>query len=590
MTIDSVAMTSVDLPTVTGTYDVTISGLGWTPKAILVIANSSAGTAIEGHKRLSIGASDGTREWCYATGSEDAVLTSDSTRVFRTDRVILTIEQVGFGLAYEHQSSALNGSAGPISNGWRFDALEADRTGRAIIFFFGGSGTPAYAASVIPTTGGLDITAPGFKPTIIFMSTAGVPSGSIGQIHDIISLGVAAINSGGTDYDNFCNMGSSQDGQSVSNSGHQVRNDACVGQIYNDSVSWHAACGSPDSNGFTLTSNATPGDDLVGYLALDTGSLGTYAAIVDSPTSTASDWTVSGPGFQPQIGCVFTNFNDAVNATDVGTDMGCWAFDTSRERWLSGYSIDDQSSMVEKVNYDTSLKKYSSDNVSTLSHDMSSPVFNSNGWTVTAANISSADSTARKWIVWAIEEVSSGINMDLLSLGSRTMQQVDADVNIEMELLSKGSRSILEVSPELNISLDQLLIGSRTFPSFTVSGSITISMDQLQLISRSMLDVGADLSLVLSKLQLTSRTFPALTVGTAISMSLLTTGDRSMLDYTLSGAVNIDMDLLLLTQRTMYSFALPRRDNIFRDQYDPVYFPIFRDPYDIDSEEAEFLL
>jgi hypothetical protein len=98
---------------------------------------------------------------------------------------------------------AVSGTAGPIADGWRFDVVSpASSAGKYVdIIFFD---FPCHADVVAPTTSGLDITSPGFEPGLILFSCNGTRNSDKDDNtdHNIVSIGAAALNSDGTDYDN----------------------------------------------------------------------------------------------------------------------------------------------------------------------------------------------------------------------------------------------------------------------------------------------------------------------------------------------------------------------------------------------------
>jgi hypothetical protein len=148
----------------------------------------------------------------------------------------------------------------------------------------------------------------------------------------------------------------------------------------------------------------------VAYIALDTGSQSTWAGIVDSPTSSASDWTVNDPGFEPQLFGLFINENTAIDTNQSGLTWGWYVADsdgrgTSRQL-LSEDGV--STSNATNIRSITSLRAYDSSSA-TLLHDMVDPSFSSNGWEFAAADISTADSTVRKWPAFAVEvEATTG--------------------------------------------------------------------------------------------------------------------------------------------------------------------------------------
>ena len=88
------ACTTADLPTGTGVFEVTISGLGWTPKAVMITVTTRENDASPGaDANLSVGCvvKDGSstgNEWAVAMTDNDGVGTQAGHRIGATNECV----------------------------------------------------------------------------------------------------------------------------------------------------------------------------------------------------------------------------------------------------------------------------------------------------------------------------------------------------------------------------------------------------------------------------------------------------------------------------------------------------------------------
>jgi hypothetical protein len=167
-------------------------------------------------------------------------------------------------------------------------------------------------------------------------------------------------------------------------------------------------------------------------LLVECDDIATDLAIIDSPTSSGSDWAYSGLAFQPQAVCLVPNRCDVVDSHEQGSDAGTGgfaAFDkdggifsavwSSRDgRDLSSVTTDTASELATAL---VCVNEFGT-KPDTNGHDMDNPTLNGSGWTFAAADIAAADGTARKWPMIAFEEFSTGtvINRVLTSTAAIT--------------------------------------------------------------------------------------------------------------------------------------------------------------------------
>lgn len=458
-----------ELPTSGTTWDATISGLGWTPSGYFAVVHNNTTNTPSSSAFIGLGLSDGTRQYAFASESDDNQATSSTERGWVDDAgIAYAVFDDSGSLGLSLELTAVSATAGPIANGWRFDVVEpVSSAGKCVdIWFFDFS---VYAGVAVPSTGGLDITAPGFQPGLILFSCNGLRNSDKDSlaVHSIMSIGAAALNTAGTDYDNVSLMAFDQDNSSTTNSGTYVSSTYCCGQFFNDTLSWGASAGSPDASGFTLTSNSSPGDDVVGYLAINLGSQSAWAGVIDSPTSAAADWTVTDPGFEPLGFGVFPNANTTTGA-QAGLTFGSYGSDGTREGGRLILSQDNVGTSNTQ-GLRAELKLYD-DSGATLLHDMSSPTLTSTGWQFSAANIAAASGTARKWPAWAIEAASTGGDVTF-SATAAAAAGASAPLALDLGL---GVTSAGSSGASATLSLD---IGVTVTSAGSSGASATLSLD-----------------------------------------------------------------------------------------------------------------
>jgi hypothetical protein len=154
-------------------------------------------------------------------------------------------------------------------------------------------------------------------------------------------------------------------------------------------------------------------------LLVECADISTDMLMVDSPTTSASDWNYTSLGFKPQAVCLIPNRCDVLDSHEQGTDAGSGgfaAFDMDGGIYSAVWSARDGRDL-SSVTTDTASElatalvcvNETGAKPDTNGHDMDNHTFTSNGWTFAAANITAADGTARKWPMIAFGRVSAGL-------------------------------------------------------------------------------------------------------------------------------------------------------------------------------------
>jgi hypothetical protein len=437
------AITRVAAATSNGLQEITIADLGWTPKAaVFEIIGATANATYRADAAYGDGAiggdgAGGLNEWAYAATYEDGI-TSTSTdcgRAQRTDSCILIVEMAAGARTVRRATGDGNGSSGnpgPIANGWRVNWVSAPSQAYLIqVTFFGGADLQSHCNQFQLSTQdtAVDITAPGFRPKFVRFGGIGLATNppTDGAAHRLLR-GIAIDDTGvpqaGCDW-GCRNAVSTEQLQSVvvSNRAGVKNNQTTTGIAYTMEISDF------DASGFTATARGgSGGNDWHFYLALGLGDRKAWTAAVQGPASTGSDWSVTGPGFTPQLAGFFaTNMASLDTAVVDGPDcesMASAIFDGSQAFATLVTGFDGTTSGSDSASWSRNATlRTAEDSQSTVYDIAGAPAFTANGWTVAAADINAVPASAGYFVAWAIEAMddapaASSRGLMLLGVGT----------------------------------------------------------------------------------------------------------------------------------------------------------------------------
>jgi len=410
------AVTTVTLPTTTpATFEVTITNLGWTPKACLVVATNAqndSGTP-QDSAALSFGGTDGTNEWVCSVRDTHGVNPSDTDRRSASDETIMLIDNAG--APFFEATGVGDGSGenpGPFADSWRFDATVVPADARIAKVVFLGGGDLSVKADITPVLGVEDsataITTVGFEPHLVVTAGIGDAIGdaaltqcifTVGFVHNDVDISQQYISVSGLH------------SQSPTDNTQRVDNAKANAEVTSGAVGWSAELEAFDSSGFDVrVRDGASGGDKFGYLALNVGEGRAWADSIDSPTDAGADWDVTAPGFLPVGVMLMESFLTAENTTTVDATafaLAFTAFDGVRDHTCGISSADAVSTINTQSKSNAQALDFDRPD-GTNEFDGSSPSLESNGWKMTNANLVDADTTARKWIGFAIGASASG--------------------------------------------------------------------------------------------------------------------------------------------------------------------------------------
>lgn len=284
---------SFTAPSSTGTQSVT--GVGFTPKAILFWASGSNGSSgiWGGDVDQTIGFTSGPSEsYAVAGFSDDGQSTSQTARAIAA-KAVAFVNGLGSATSAEADLDSFD------ADGFTLDWTKAGVSAQKIMFLaIGGDDVDAKVVNwTSPTsTGNKAVTGVGFTPDVVLhMPTAStvIPASSAGMI----GTGFGAMDGSGNQWMNTL---AAQDAQSTSNTSRYQRTDKCVAYI-NDTgtVNEEAAFVSMDADGFTTNFTSANGV-AVNYISLCLSGLDAKVGSFAKTTSGApASQSVTGVGFEP---------------------------------------------------------------------------------------------------------------------------------------------------------------------------------------------------------------------------------------------------------------------------------------------------
>lgn len=149
-------------PTSTGTTDFTVSGGGTCLGAIFFLSRATADNTASNIAAVGYGATDGTRQVAMSTSSHNAQATTATRRRAMSDKGACLITTSG-AIDGESEFSAF------ITDGIRINTTDAYASGYLItaVLFFDDGGDSFYVGTFDTSSGDVDVTAPGFRPSAV---------------------------------------------------------------------------------------------------------------------------------------------------------------------------------------------------------------------------------------------------------------------------------------------------------------------------------------------------------------------------------------------------------------------------------------
>jgi len=401
----TIAVVKSTTPGSATTKEFTSSGFG-TPDAAIVIVGSALSTANPGdHVGLSIGFTDGTRQSCMGIAAEHNQSSEKAYRRSWTTKIVDSWHATKKCMA-EFDSF--------VTDGVKLDFTLDSAIHYIEVILIKGV-TNVYAGSKQLTSTSVNVEDPNFKPDLVLLTCVGWNTDNDTASAALLSFG-ASHNSSSDVVTNWQTSVGVKHGDSNGYAYGQIRNESCVGQYYGTSVTWRAALDTYDSLGFTVTANASTGDDYIHYLALELSDPDDAAiGIIDTPTSTGTE-AYTGVGFEPLALLLSQTHLTAVNApkynsSDEAGVLALGASDGTTEVSIGSASDSGPETTNHQSDSNQSgIAQLYADDGSSTTHVASLDSFDTDGFTL---DFTDTDATARKWGYIAFKDTSTLPSYDM---------------------------------------------------------------------------------------------------------------------------------------------------------------------------------
>ncbi|MFN0059433.1 MAG: C25 family cysteine peptidase [Planctomycetota bacterium] len=369
-------------------------GLGETPKLVFLWTGHATGSSWATNFRLGFGASDGTVERSIASGSQDNVGTTNTSR--RIADKVLTIVEWGQVTVAEADLTSWNSTSFTIN--WTTN----DATASVIHYMvLGGSDVSADVASwtVSGSTGNRSITGVGFRPTVVLFIYAGLLTSSVPGSQQNAACGMGAMDASG---DQWALSGFSEDAVGDSYSKRAQRTNACI--HHETDISFTASFVSMDSDGYTVNFSSVQSGSQI--MAVSLAGMNAKAGFFNKSTSGApASQSITISEFRPTLllltsfqnvtsGSVLDHMRFGFGMTD-GTNEGATAL-------TDGHNVG--TSVVDSI--DSTSKVFIKANNSTATTDAQADLtsFDTNGFTL---NWTTNDAVATEILYLALTPFSA---------------------------------------------------------------------------------------------------------------------------------------------------------------------------------------
>ena len=398
----TVVVHNFQTPVSTGNVDITTAKLGGlTPKAaIFYLTQAVTGDTLTAGELWMAGMTDGTTHVCaYATDR-------DGTAPQASRRKQIT----GFPIqATTHATTVISCEASFVA--WLADGIRlnfTNVTNRYLItaIFFAGNDLQAtvLSQSLGTATSNLAITGVGFQPEMLFcVGTAANNAAAIAPSFHCIS-GFA--NDNGSSIDQAAHLHVGGDGGATTDEIAAVRDDVFYFGILGgpQTFQYFITVLSMDSDGFTVSRSANPGNDDLLFLALNFGGSSSGHVSVESTPTVGTTWDITSAGFFPEAAGLVSNFIQTVN-TVVGTSdagsFGYHVFDGTNS-YTNAWAAEDNivTPNTSSISNTDAVTLYDDSSTTIEFESTDTDLFTDTGLSI---DFSSINSTARQWIFWAIE-------------------------------------------------------------------------------------------------------------------------------------------------------------------------------------------
>ena len=410
------------IATDSGNTDLTTSRLnGRTPKLVIFLVRFQPLGDLSGC--AGIGAADGTNEFCVCIAAEDDANASDTKMNRSTAACIEVIDPQSSGQgSIEYQANFVSF----IPNGVRVNVTTSPNNANAFAaMFFAGDDLEVEIGSftadaAVSSTNTLNFGGGITQWDLLIGARTGDQADDISNDH-AYSLGFLSRQGGNST--GQCIHTSSDDGAGVSVVTYGVFDTEflrLIDPIGTDAWSISRTGSSDTSITFTKDEDDYTASDVFDYIAIGMAGNRAIADLIDTPTDDTVDWNVTGLGFKPQAawthpsGITSANRNSTVSTNGNGHSLSTAFWNSAGPGGsLTGDGVkfreeDDVTTtdVDQGINVGNLGQAFSDSDALLMSLNDSSvdTRFKTDGWTVVAADVPTANSTARSFLYAAFGE------------------------------------------------------------------------------------------------------------------------------------------------------------------------------------------
>jgi hypothetical protein len=413
-----IAVKQFQVPSSTGNTNITTTDLaGLTPKAVFIFSsNVTSLNSSTANATICMGAATASGDqWIIFQESKDNQTLTDTRRYGNTGYLLRHWD-------FDTPDRNTGIFVDFVTNGCTINFTEADLPNTYYTaIFFAGTDLSAHAGMVNgpAQSSSVDVTAPGFEPTIVLHAMSGKPIQTTLSGYSYPGFGATANKA--TDERGYF-VTRRDDGFVTSKSVYRISHDGSSYKEINDTggsvYSWDVD--SWDANGFSFTHvDGEPAVEAIGYLALDTGSQDVTVEIIDTPT-TAISQGYTGFGFKPQFAILLQSLSTTDDTSHTsGAEAACFGIGvitSTAESSHSNIDKDGVSTTVAKTKVN-SLAANICDDDGAVEYEATLESFDSDGMTL---DFTTVPGTAHKWLVIAVEESAATTEDDLTAVGITT--------------------------------------------------------------------------------------------------------------------------------------------------------------------------
>jgi hypothetical protein len=404
--------TRVTCPVGTGTFDITIPGMGTPKLALFILTRGTVDGTAANSAMMSLGAADGTNQWSAAMMSGTGGNATSVASRGMTDQAVTIINGV-----------VLQGEASFDS--WITDGVRLNFTDTfteavlLTVVFFGGADFNGEAGAInLGTATTAQTHTLAREPDAMILFSVGELFNDTGVSRAQSILGLVHNNRAGTLTQRSMGIAeatSVADGQPVA----RMMEDKAIFQLTaaTGAVDYEVTINSIVSTTLTFTSSANAGSDRVGYIALDLQGRACDVFTYEPPTSATSSSIALA--YNPTFCILGLNGCTAVDTAEQDGDAGVFGISVmdSTAQFCNSIAIEDASAT-------TDTQSLSDDQAIRLpAHDGASDLYAGTLTDFTGGvnmSFTAAHATTRKWIGMTIGPAAAGggtSNLTLLGVG-----------------------------------------------------------------------------------------------------------------------------------------------------------------------------